>query len=390
MPVNRLPATPQRMERVVLARDLLTQYLAANGNASHYLYVADQLGLDWLLEQGLAALMWHGWFGRGIPAIPEEFTLCLRTAYYAAVGDAELHHQEIKQILQALAESHVIPVAFKGAALAYTVYPDAVCRPMSDVDLWLQPDDMLQAASVLAEQSYVPRFKATRPVAMARQNGGELQLVGQSPGTGLIELHWGVFPGEWLQRTANVDDDGLWARTMPATLAGQPALILAPEDNVLQVAVHIAINHNMSSPWLRGLMDIALLARHYPIDWDVIVQRARAWRVATALWLVLSLTVDLAGLEEAAETVRQLQPSSLRRRLIHRFANAQTLVEMRDLSSSRWRYVFLLLLVDRPRDAVKLAFRALWPEREWLMARYGHYTFSTRVRHLLDAARGKI
>ncbi len=53
----------------------------------------------------------------------------------------------------------------------------------------------------------------------------------------------------------------------------------------------------MSMSPLRGLVDIALLARHYPIDWSVIVQRARAWRVATALWLVLSLAVDLAGLD---------------------------------------------------------------------------------------------
>jgi hypothetical protein len=69
--------------------------------------------------------------------------------------------------------------------------------------------------------------------------------------------------------------------------------------------------------------------------WSVIIQCACNWRTATAVWLVLSLAVDLAGLEEAAEAVRQLQPSALRRRLIHRFANAETLVEMRDLSSSQ-------------------------------------------------------
>ncbi len=108
------------------------------------------------------------------------------------------------------------------------------------------------------------------------------------------------------------------------------------------------------------------------------------------MWLVLSLAVDLAGLEEAAEAARQLQPSALRRRLIGRFANAESLVALRDLRVSKWRYVFLLLLIDRKRDAVKLIFRALWPEREWLIARYGRYTFSTRLRHLLDAAWGKI
>ena len=108
------------------------------------------------------------------------------------------------------------------------------------------------------------------------------------------------------------------------------------------------------------------------------------------MWLVLSLAVDLAGLEEAAEAARQLQPSALRRRLIGRFANAESLVALRDLRVSKWRYVFLLLLVDRVRDTAKLIFRAVWPEREWLTARYGRYTLVMRLHHLLGAARGRI
>jgi hypothetical protein len=173
-------------------------------------------------------------------------------------------------------------------------------------------------------------------------------------------------------------------------LVGEVAHILAPEDAIVQSALHTVVNHQLSMSPLRALVDIALLARRQPVDWSAIAQRAQTWRVATAVWLVLSLAVELAGLEEAAGAARELQPSALRRRLIGRLANAGSLVTMRDLSVSNWRYVFLLLLVDRRRDAVKLIFRALWPEREWLIARYGHYSFTTRLRHLFDAARGKI
>ncbi len=105
---------------------------------------------------------------------------------------------------------------------------------------------------------------------------------------------------------------------------------------------------------------------------------------------MLSLAVDLCGLNEAAETARQLAPSRLRQKLIGLFANAQSLVDMRDLSKSKWRYVYLLLMVDRKRDAVKLVYRALWPEDEWLRARYGKSGWRLRLRHLLDAGRGKI
>lgn len=385
-----MSARQYRLEQTKLARNLLVNYLSNPADTTTYPHLAARLGVGWLLDQGLAALIWHRWNGRCTPEISEEFSLCLHSAFYAAVGDADLHQRELQTVLRALHIKGLAAVAFKGAALAHAVYPDVACRPMGDIDLWLRTDQMAEAAAALEQRGYRPQHKPTRPLALMIRARNELPMYGTRSGSGLVELHWGVFPGEWLQRTTQVDESGLWARAIPATLAGQPALILSPEDNVIQVAVHQAVNHNMSAPWLRGLMDIALLARHYPIDWNVIVQRARTWRVATPLWLVLSLVVDLAGLDEAAEAARQLQPSALRRRLIQHFANAASLVMMRDLSASKWRYIYLLLLVDRRRDAVKLIFRALWPEREWLLARYGRCTFATRLRHLFDAAHGKI
>ncbi len=87
----------------------------------------------------------------------------------------------------------------------------------------------------------------------------------------------------------------------------------------------------------------------------------------------------------------------MRQWLIGLFANSTSLIDMHDLSKSKWRYVYLLLLVDRKRDAVKLIYRALWPEREWLMARYGSGAITRgragiglRLRHLIDAGRGRI
>jgi hypothetical protein len=40
--------------------------------------------------------------------------------------------------------------------------------------------------------------------------------------------------------------------------------------------------------------------------------------------------------------------------------------------------------------ARSVVVRALWPEDEWLQVRYGRTGFKMQLRHLLDAARGKI
>jgi hypothetical protein len=116
-----------------------------------------------------------------------------------------------------------------------------------------------------------------------------VQMLPSQSGQGLVELHWGVFAGEWLARTTAIDRAGVRERLLPIALSGRPALMLAPEDALIQLAVHVGINHQMSVNALRSLVDIALLVQRQPIDWAVVVSRARTWRVAAVTGLTLTL-----------------------------------------------------------------------------------------------------
>jgi hypothetical protein len=372
------------LTRVEAARRLLASCLSAD--RSHCAEAIDVLGQKWLQQQGLASLVWQ----TCREALPEKMRSDLRAVYYAAAADAELHRRELAMVLKTLNAAGLPPVVFKGAALAFGVYTDPAFRTMGDLDVWVM-DDMERARQVLEAIGYRSFHKPDRPPALMALYQGEIGLQHRDSEYGLVELHWGIFPGEWLRRAARVSDlQAIHARTATTRLADEPALVLSPEDAIIQSAVHAAVNHQMSLFALRTLIDVAMTARNSTVDWLAIVQRARAWRVATAVWLVLSLAVDLIGLEEAAEAVRHLQPSTLRRRLIRRFVNAETLIALHELSSNNRRYAFLLLLVDRAQDALRLIGRALWPEREWLLARYGRVTFKVRLRHFVNAARGRI
>jgi hypothetical protein len=345
----------------------------------------------WLRAQGLAPYTFYRLREAGLlNDLPDKAQLELRSAYYQAAAETELHRCELTMVLEVLASVNILPVLFKGAALAYTVYPDPVCRPMGDLDLWVTTDEMPLAQIALGRLGYVAHAKPGRPQAFQMRNHGEVQMAATRPGSGLVELHGGVFPGEWLRRTAQVDDAGLCARAVSATLAGWPARVLSPEDGVIQLAVHMAINHNMAYPWLRGLVDIVLLAQAQSVDWKRVVARARDWRVSTATWLVLQLAADLAGLGQVSWPVTELAPSLLRRWLLSCLVDAESMAEMRNLTAGPLRFVYLLLMVDRARDALHLLSRALWPEREWLQARYGQTGPAMQLRHLAGAVRGEI
>jgi len=345
----------------------------------------------WLRGQELIAYAYYRLHAAGLEAsLAAELRSPLREAFYGAAGDTMLRKHELANALQALGAAGIIPVLFKGAALAHTVYPDPACRPMSDLDLWLTREEMAPAQAALESLGYVQHLKSTRPIELQVQRRGEIQLLGSRDGSGLIELHWGIFAGEWLERTTAIDEVAIRSRTEPVIVEGHEALRLAPEDGLIQLAVHLAINHQFGQPFMRGLLDVALLARAQPVDWTIVVARARAWQVGTVVWAVLRLSDDLLGLAEARPAIAALTPSPLRRRLLSLFVSQESLLTMRDLRNGPSRFGLQLLLVDRPHNAFRLLWRALWPEREWLALRYGIVTPAIRRRHLFAALRGKV
>jgi hypothetical protein len=361
--------------------------------AAHALGPAE---IAWLNAQALSPFVYARLRETGALArLTAEGQEALRRAYYSAAIQAMVRESELIEVLDALGQEQVIPILFKGAALAYTVYPSPACRLMGDLDLWLTAEEMPRARAALERVGFAQRTRTRRPLALQAQYAGEVQMVRAQPPGSLVELHWGIFAGEWLKRTTATDVASVRGRAQAGPRFERegrplPTLLLAPEDAMIQLAVHATVNHQLAAPWTRSLLDAALLVRRQGIDWAVVADRARAWRVATPLWAFLTLARELVGLEEADPALAALAPSLARRRVLSWLAAPRALLTMRNLTRGRARFVLLLSLIDRPSDMLRLFGRALWPETEWLAARYGEARPATRLRHLLAAFRGRL
>jgi hypothetical protein len=311
--------------------------------------------------------------------------------FHESAASNALRFHALSQVLDHFREAAIPVVVLKGAALAEGVYGGFALRTMCDVDLWLRDGDMERAAAIMQGLGFRERVKDSRPLAFQALARGERQFFGK---WGLIELHWSPFPGWWLRRAAAVDDDAAWMRAEPLALNGcavpseqgsEQVRQLAAEDMIIQVAAHLAVNHRFSVGTMQGLMDIAQMVQARPVNWDVVAERARAWRLRTAVWAALDLTAQLIGLPGAEGALVDLRPSLARRVLLQRLVSPVSVLEGKDLRGHWTRYLIWLLLVDRPRDAVHLVFRTLWPDREWLAARYGEG--QTRWHHLWNVVR---
>ncbi len=297
------------------------------------------------------------------PAVAEA----IRKIHIASVTrNMKLFH-ELEKILRAFQTAGITAVPVKGAWLAEATYRNIALRGMGDVDLWVPRSQLDAARQVMVSLGYSSRSRADRPQALQDALAGETQMF--KTGAPMVELHWNVFPGEWLRHTARIDEQVIWQRTLPHHR--ENVRQLTPEDAIIHICVHLAVNHQMSMPGLRTLLDLDCARQRLNIDWGTVAERARAWRVSTATWLVLQMLAELFGDPERKLSLQDLRPSPLRRWILRRFISPQNLMEGIKISSGPKRFVFLLALVDKPSGALYLIWRALMPDRKWLTLRYG-------------------
>jgi hypothetical protein len=145
---------------------------------------------------------------------------------------------------------------------------------------------------------------------------------------------------------------------------------LAAEDAILQICLHAAVSHRLGALGLQPFLDMVIMRQNLTVDWDLVAERARAWRISVASWLVLDLLAQLFPEEGAGLPLSCLSPSWPRRVLLRKLVTVQDVVTRRDRSRGLGKFFFLLLIVDRARDAMLLFWRALFPETGWLKLRY--------------------
>lgn len=319
----------------------------------------------WIIEAEISTLA-----AARLKEVFPQLAVMLMGDVYVAIAEHELHLSCLQDIAALFAAYDAPVVLLKGAALGLCVYEESYWRIMADIDLWMPEASLPGAVKLMGVLGYESFVKVDRPFSLQLLADGEVRFSRKDWHWGNVELHLSPFSGWWLHRVACVDVAGVWSRKEPLA---EPSvgLRLSPEDMVLQNAVHTAVNHQFGLAMIRSLLDVVFIEQALAVDWNVVVSRAQAWRVATAVYLVLELVDRLIGIDGLAEAMAPIRPSRWRRWLLHRFVTPESVLAGRDLRDGPVRFLLLLLLVDRVRDMGYLIYRTVWPEKEWLVARYG-------------------
>ncbi len=191
---------------------------------------------------------------------------------------ARRHEALLDGALSALAAAGLAAVALKGPLLARRLYGDPALRPSTDLDLLVAPRDLAPAVAALSAAGWREPGGAVQ--RHLRRNFAHLHLHGPAGVT--LELHFRLDTG--LGVDLPVDD--LLARSVVATTAGgAPARLLAPEDELLFLALHL-VRHAFGR--LVWGFDLKLLALRQPCDGSRVASLARELGVERGLSLALT------------------------------------------------------------------------------------------------------
>ncbi|MDH7487827.1 MAG: nucleotidyltransferase family protein [Anaerolineae bacterium] len=319
--------------------------------------------LSSLPHRDLLPLLYHRLRRAGLGAqVPAWAWARLEALYRLSLLRNDRLFTQLEEVLSVLSAAGVEAVLLKGAALALTVYDSPALRPMRDIDL-LVPREMVQeAVAALTSQGYRLLVQEVRP-GFVYEFENEWRLQGRAPGQVSVELHWHPFVVMYYRRAIPVEE--LWDRTRPVAVGRQSARLLALEDQLLHLCAHLSFHHGFEPPLLWA-WDVAALLKHFALDWDAVVARARRYRLTLPVQAALeNVNRDIGAPvpEEVRRALAAHHPSLLERAAYHHHRSAghteaaETLLE----------------LLALPRGRTKLRFLAgkLFPSRQFMVERYG-------------------
>lgn len=352
--------------------------------------------LDW--EYLLRAADYHGilpllhqWIqSQQDIAVPPEVSAQVSSAYWANHFRNRILLEELVRVLQNAAAAGIAVMPLKGAALALLYYPTPALRPMSDLDLLVQPGDIVAMADLLHHLGYAEVFGGTVLLDERFYDAqrGERRFVAHKDGCDVL-IEFRIEPLDPLIDMLSALDPVLdaalhdraawmWARCQDATHARVPFARISPEDLVLHVASHLTTRHRyFRLLWLYDL-SLVITAHGNDLDWAYIGGAARRLRLSVPVHATLAAAYRLLGAPvPLAEMERMLFAGGERWRPLQRVERAFFTRRIRaanrgDLTAQSYAQVWLVAASFERLRGWKPRLRALrwiiFPSRAYLAA----------------------
>lgn len=328
--------------------------------------VARQNHLDWQAvckvaqAERVAPLLYKLVRGRGI--VPAGVEQTLQRAYELTSRRNLYRLHELAAILRRLEEKGIAAIVLKGAALAEVVYRNIAVRPMSDLDVLVERENVPAASEALVGLGYEP--KSFTPQGDVFRHWTEVVLRKPGGGDTFVDVHWNLIVSAYYQY--KIEPGWFWETAQPVQIGGARTLVLGPEAQILHLCAHLQFHHDGQG--LGWLHDIAEVVAFYEgrIDWDEVLVRAQAYELVAPLQHMLPKVADEWGASIPADVLDRLRGLRLSR-------NEARGIEWLEDQYRPVAQQFLAELVGTRgwRARLRCAWDKLFPAPAYMQSRYG-------------------
>ncbi len=208
------------------------------------------------------------------PDLPPQPLQQLKSQYWSIALRNQRLAETLLETIHRLSQAGIPAIPFKGPVLAVQAYGDLRQRQFLDLDLLVAESDSLPALHLLTQAGWQPEYPIdSRTASWMVRSAYHLRLHRASPArpADVLEIHWTIGDRSHVHPLKTAD---LWADLSRFELLGQELPALSPANTLLAACLHGASNQWQNLKWI---VDIArLLASASPLDWEPLLERARA------------------------------------------------------------------------------------------------------------------
>lgn len=352
-------------------------------------------GWKWVAEDAivgrLQGALWQLHRAERVKLDPEEATI-MRTAYYLNQARWLFWEIRLEQTMAVLTAQGLRIAYLKGAAMHEQIYKDFGVRPMGDVDILVPPEDYLAAADGIlsAGLTMKPEAGFTTPESMRAYPVEDLptELTFTDKSGLVIDLHRDMNSVLWFTPAYPLDLQAVWQR---AQKLSDGRYQLATGDFLFQLCLNLTLDGLVQNS-LMGYLDVDLLIRTLPPDWDwnVWVKQVCGWGAKAGTHFVLVFCQQFLKTPVPDDVLHALQPGWLQKSILNGLLRPEDLLAARQTMGMRRPSLVRLALMSGPGAVLRVLKKALFPSEDWQMRRYGQRVglWKHWLRMIRDVKRG--
>ena len=266
---------------------------------------------------------------------------------------------ELDRIASELSKNKIKIVALKNAGIARGIYTNYASSPMGDIDLLISKKDFRSAHElILKKLGYTFKFRSeyeTEDLDYAFKAGGTEYYKIIDGNKIWLELQWRPIAGRWIQPHNEPNGNELIRNSI--SIKDSPVKILAPEDNLLQVALHTAKHSYVRAPGFRLHSDVDRVIRFQQIDWSHFENIVLKLKLKTAVYFSLFFAKNLLGTPIPEEVLKKLRPTWYREIIIRHYIKKAGIFNQKNKKFTKFGYIiFNLALYDTVYENLKAIF----------------------------------